>query len=131
MGREPTVLYAANFLSLPVVLTIASVLALAAGNTLVKPYVSLRTIAPTCAIQMTLSGIVVLSLAAYLEGRDGLAVSAHSLSARAYSIFIESIIGTFVWYKVMETFTAKGASMFLLFTPIFGPAISRLHWEKR
>lgn len=53
-------------------------------------------------------------------------MSAHSLSALAYLIFIESIVGTFVWYKVMETFTAKGASMFLLFTPIFGLAIGSI-----
>lgn len=123
MGRGPTVLYAANFLSRPVVLTIASVLGLATGNNLLKPFVSLRTIAPTCAIQMPLSGIVVLSLATYLEGRDDLAVSAHSLSALAYLIFIESIVGTFVWDKVLKIFTAKEASMFLLFTPIFGLAI--------
>lgn len=89
MDCDPTVLYAANFLSLPVVLTIASVLALAAGNTVVKPYVSLRTIAPTCAVQMTLSGIVVLSLAAYLEGRDGLAssVRTQSVGSRLFDFY--------------------------------------------
>lgn len=123
IGRDPTVLQATNFLSLPVALTIASVLALAAGNTLVKPYVSLRTIAPTCAIQMTLSSLVILSLAAYHDGHVGLTLSVPSLTALAYLIFIGSIVGTFVWYKVLETFTAKGASMFFLFTPIFGLAI--------
>ena len=111
----------ANFASLPVGLVLASVVARAYGNALIKPLVSTATIIPTCAIQMTLSSVLVIAFALWQDGNgSNLLVSVRSLGAFVYLVLIGSIAGMFIWYKVLGTFSAKGASMFFLFTPLFG-----------
>ena len=111
-----------NFISLPVGGVFVSVIALAFGNALIKPLVSTSTIIPTCAIQMSLSGALVLAFALF-QDTSSVAFSVRSLGAFSYLVLIGSIAGTLIWYKVLEMFTAKGASMFFLFTPLFGLTI--------
>lgn len=120
MGRDAGALTVANLTSPAVILTVASVFALALGNALIKPLVSAGTIIPVCAMQMILSGLVVTGIAAFRGGFDAIAFSRSGIEAFAYLVLIGSIAGTFLWFKVLMIFTAKAASMFFLFTPVFG-----------
>lgn len=123
IGRDPTLLTSKSALTTPVVLTFATVLGLATGNALIKPYISWHSITSICATQMTLSGVLVLALAARYEDTYRPIASTNSLVALGYLVLVGSIGGTLIWYKVLEIFTAKGAGMFFLFTPIFGLGI--------
>lgn len=111
------------FLSAPVLVTIASVLALAAGNVLMKPHVAPDAIIHICALQMLVSAGPVIILAILREGVLPGDWTGASLAAFGYLVLVGSIIGTYLWYKTLEAFTARGASMFFLFTPVFGLAI--------
>ena len=126
LGRDPNALIGAHAMLLPLIGVILSVGALAVGNALVKPHISSSTIMPTCAIQMTLSGLLLMAVVGGGGSLGGahFTVSIHSIGALAYLVLIGSITGTFVWYKVLTVFSAKSASMFFLFTPIFGLAIA-------
>jgi drug/metabolite transporter (DMT)-like permease len=123
LGRNPHALAAQSFLLVPVLLTAASVVALAAGNALVKSYISPKTVMPVCAIQMALSGPALMILAAAFEPDRHFILAGSSLAALAYLVLIGSILGTYIWYRVLSIYAAKSASLFFLFTPIFGLAI--------
>jgi drug/metabolite transporter (DMT)-like permease len=123
LGRNPHALAAQSFILIPVLLTGISVVALATGNALVKSYISPRTIMPVCAIQMVISGFVLTTLSWGFEPDRHFIVAPSSIAALAYLVLIGSILGTFIWYRVLSIYTAKSASLFFLFTPIFGVAI--------
>lgn len=124
--RDSSALGYANVLSVPVILTVISVLALAAGNSIIKPYVSPRTIGPICTAQMLVSSVATLPFIFFLHGASDFSISANSLMALLYLVFIGSVTGVFLWLKVLQTFTAKGASAFFLFTPLFSLLIGIL-----
>ena len=124
IGRDPGALSGAHSMVLPLLGTVLSVVALATGNALVKPHISYATIMPTCAIQMTLAGLLLMTVVGGFGSGAHFTLSGHSLGALAYLVVIGSIAGTFIWYRVLTVFSAKSASMFFLFTPIFGLAIA-------
>ena len=123
IGRDAGSLTLTNFLSPTIVLTIAAVIALATGNALIKPQVSSASIIPICALQMVFSSLLIMGLAVAQNGASGFVLTERSLGAFAYLVLAGSIMGTFLWLKVLEIFTAKAASMFFLFTPLFGLSI--------
>lgn len=107
---------------------VLSVAALALGNVLIKPHISLRSLLPFCAVQFLISGLVTLALALIFEADR--TPDARSLFASAplllFLAFIGSILGTFLWFRVLCNLAANAASSFFLLTPIFGIVLGGL-----
>ncbi|MDR1888673.1 MAG: DMT family transporter [Zoogloeaceae bacterium] len=119
LGRDAAPLNDTNLAALPVLMTFIAVLALAAGNALIKPCVNLRTIGPICATQMIVSSVVLLPVALYFHGQFSMTFSAQGMGAFCYLVLAGSVLGTYVWLKVLKFFTSKSASLFFLLTPVF------------
>ncbi|MCL2310166.1 MAG: DMT family transporter [Proteobacteria bacterium] len=127
IGRDAAAVNYTNLVSAPVVITFLAVLALAAGNALIKRYVNLQTIGPVCALQMMASSFALLPFALYFHGWHPGSFSHHSIGAFLYLVLIGSVLGTYVWMKVLQFFTSKSANIFFLLTPIFGLGIGYLY----
>lgn len=70
---------------------------------------------------MTVSGVLLIAIAALYEAsKIQLPGSWQSLAALLYLILIGSIAGTLLWLNILKIFSAKKASMFFLFSPLFG-----------
>ena len=123
VARDPHGLAAGFAVSIPIVLTVLAVVALATGNALIKPYISSAAIMPVCAVQMSVSGLVLFALAFSLEPNGRFIPAPASLGALSYLVLVGSIAGTFIWYRVLAIYTAKSAALFFLFTPVFGLSI--------
>ena len=127
VGRDAAAVDATHLVSTPVLITCFAVFALAAGNALTKRWVNRDTIGPVCALQMMTSSFVLLPFALAVHGQQYGSFSYHSMGAFLYLVLIGSVLGTYVWMKVLEFFTSKSASIFFLLTPIFGLAIGYLY----
>ncbi len=136
IGRDAGAVDYTNLVSVPVVITFLAVLALAAGNALIKRYVNLQTIGPICALQMMMSSFILLPFALYFHGQHYGSISYRSIGAFLYLVLIGSVLGTYIWMKVLQFFTSKSASIFFLLTPIFGLGIGYFYlhelltWQK-
>ncbi|MCL2872858.1 MAG: DMT family transporter [Betaproteobacteria bacterium] len=113
---------------LSALLVVASVVALALGNVLIKPLISSKALLPFCAIQFISSGALLLVLALGGEGAhvpDGNALSQTALHL-AFLAGVGSILGTVLWFRVLRAMPANAANSFFLLTPIFGVALGHL-----
>jgi len=110
-----------------------SVVALALGNTLIKPVISEAALLPFCAFQFTSSGVVSIAIALAHDGVHMLSFGV--LLQEAFSLFflafIGSILGTVLWFRVLRAMPANTANTFFLLTPIFGIIFGYLIFEEQ
>ena len=97
-----------------------SVLSLALGNVLIKPVISHKVFLPICGIQCFTSGIGLMIIASVIESTPTLQSLVKIKEPLLFLILCGSIVGTVLWFNVLSTFSATGASAFFLLTPIFG-----------
>ena len=110
----------------------ASVIALALGNTLIKPVISEAALLPFCAIQFASSGLVSIAIATAFDGTH--VPSFDALFQEAFSLFflagVGSILGTVLWFRVLRAMPANTANSFFLLTPIFGIIFGNMIFEE-
>ena len=102
-------------------LVVFSVLSLAAGNVLAKTFINHQNFLQVCTIQFLSSGIFLLPFSLILEEPLQLdTLFADYLLHLVYMVCIASILGTVLWFQVLNTYSANAASSFFLLTPIMG-----------
>ncbi|MHC3940769.1 DMT family transporter [Paenochrobactrum sp. BZR 201-1] len=108
--------------ALAIVLLLASVLALATGNVLVKPVITHFTFIPFYALQF-IAGSVAATIAALVfepTAAPSLDVIIGITPQLAFLAIIGSILGMFLWFRVLSAMSANAASSFFLLTPVTG-----------
>ena len=105
---------------LPAAILLGSVVALAFGNVMVKPIIFLGNLIPICATHFLTSGLAALILSFITERYPGLEYVAVAMGPILFLSFFGSILGTFIWLKLLTFMTASEASLFFLVTPLFG-----------
>ena len=126
LGKETAPPQDGSLSSFAIVLMLIAVLALAVGNALLKPIADARALMPLITIQMIIGALVLVLAAASIEGVPHFDPSYESVFALAYLIVIGSIVGMWLWVKLLQQFTAICASAFFLTTPLFGIAVGYL-----
>ncbi len=106
--------------AVPAGVLFASVLALALGNVLIKPLVCTANLVPICAIQFLSSGLMAVGASWALEPTVTPAGVASGLQYILFLSLIGSILGTLIWFRLLDRMPAGAASSFFLLTPIFG-----------
>lgn len=114
-----------------VLLMLSAVLALATGNTLLKPLTANRSLLPLIASQMVIGSGILLIVALAVEGLPNFHGSATTVSAFVYLVTLGSIVGMWLWVTVLRRFSAIGASGFFLLTSIFGVLLGFLIFSER
>ncbi len=123
LGRDNGVQIDSVVISPPIALMLSGVVALAVGNTLLKPLIGQDGPLPVLAFQLIVGSVVSVVAAALLEGWPQWNWSGAMLLAFLYLVVVGSIAGTWLWVVVLRRFSAIGASGFFLLTPVFGVAL--------
>ncbi|MDD7911165.1 DMT family transporter [Pseudovibrio exalbescens] len=130
-GVAVTLMSGSDFLAiepdfiLPSAILFASVLMLACGNVIVKPLINPTTLLPICALQFLSSGLLVSGLAVVSEPLPTLPGIWQAAPYIGFLAVIGSIVGTLIWFKILEKLPANTASGFFILTPVFGILLGR------
>ncbi|MCY3996626.1 MAG: DMT family transporter [Rhodobacter sp.] len=120
LGRDGSPSIDTDASGFAVTLMLLAVLALATGNTLLKPVAETGQLLPLITIQMSVGGVLLAAVAAIVEGQPYFRPTPEVLVGLIYLIVIGSIGGMWLWILLLQQFSAIQASGFFLATPIFG-----------
>ncbi|MBK5925782.1 DMT family transporter, partial [Rhodobaculum claviforme] len=102
------------------IVLLVAVAALALGNTLVKRIVTAHNFLDICGPQFLVSGLVLMVVSLALETPPGWTAIARALPELLYLVFLGSIFGIALWFRLLSVLTANQAASFFLMTPIMG-----------
>ena len=97
-----------------------AILSLALGNVMVKPIVCSKNLIPICVIQFVSSGLSTFIISIAVEPEITTTAISLSIHSILFLSLIGSILGTIIWFKLLNLMPAGAASSFFLVTPIFG-----------
>jgi len=118
LGRENSPDINTDVSGFAIALMLLGILALAIGNTLLKPVAVAGDLFALITIQMTIGGGLLVAL--FFEGIPYFHATPESLVGFVYLILIGSIGGMWLWIQLLRQFPAIRASAFFLATPLFG-----------
>lgn len=116
----------ADAYSIAAVLLLVAVAALALGNTLIKRIVTAHNYLDICGPQFLTSGLALVIVSLIIEETPSWAAFGRALPELAYLVFLGSIFGMALWFRLLSVLTANQAASFFLMTPIMGIGLGSL-----
>lgn len=103
-----------------VVLSLLGVTSLVLGTILFKRLTLKTSILMVSGVQILVGGLALLPLALFLERADAVTIDTNFVSATAYLALVASVVGTLIWFRLLQRGTASVVSAYHFLTPALG-----------
>ncbi len=105
---------------LGVALSVLGLLSLALGTILFKKLVLRTSVLMISGLQVLMGGVALLPVALLFESARNIIVDANLSYSAAYLTMVVSVLGTLIWFRLLQAGTASASSAYHFLTPAFG-----------